>query len=680
MESYPPNSSDKSEKLAPFKYDTFHVGSIKASGWLRNQLQLCADGLGGHMYDFYRYIQRSSWLGGDWEYSPLNEAAPYWFNYIVPLAWTLDDARLKAQAKSFLDYVLEAQAEDGWLGPETTKATRGIWARSLLCFGLVQYAEAEPAETERIVTAMHRFTILVHAMLERDFEGLIQQPGDVFDRGGFGNARTHELVMSLQWLYESHPRDNSHTIWKTMELMFEGGRKSHGDWTAFFTTEAFPKLGTPDIKTNIFTHGVNLIEGLRYPSLLHRMTQEEFLADQTRNAVDMTYKYHSSRSGTVIADEHLGGLSAQRGSETCMSVEMIYSMAWLHRYQGFNDYADKAEAAAFNALPAAISPDWWSHTYVIQTNQPWSKKLDKSPFNDVNEYGNTYSLEPDYPCCTVNHPQAYPKYVTSSYVFDKKGGIVHALLGPTNLTTSISGKPVEIICTTNYPFSGLLKYSITTPTDLTFSIRIPDWTFLDKSTFSLADSPPSPIHPTPAGLHTLHIPGSPTLTSLTLQLAAIPRIVPRNGTVSIYRGALLFALSPAYTSTPRPALDWKTFQPLPISETTTQTFDHDLSPTSLWKYAIDPSTLEAEDAWCDGDEILASPVWSREKTPCVMWVDAWEIEWPVEGEEGSGVVGETPVGKAVRVVGERTRVRLVPYGAAKLHVAEFPVVDGRDLT
>lgn len=112
------------------------MGAIKPLGWLHDQISLSAEGLGGHLFDFYRYVNQSTWLGGDYEYSELNEAAPYWFNYIVPLAWVLDDARLKSQAKAFLDYVLDTQAEDGWLGPEKTRQTRGIWARSLLGFGL----------------------------------------------------------------------------------------------------------------------------------------------------------------------------------------------------------------------------------------------------------------------------------------------------------------------------------------------------------------------------------------------------------------------------------------------------------------------------------------------------------------------------------------------------------------
>jgi hypothetical protein len=124
------------KQLVPFKYDAFPLGSIKASGWLQDQLVLAGKALPGHLFDFYRYVADSTWLGGSYEYSELNEAAPYWFNYIVPLAYTLDNARLKKQAKAFLEYTLNHQAEDGWLGPETTRQTRGIWARSLLFFAL----------------------------------------------------------------------------------------------------------------------------------------------------------------------------------------------------------------------------------------------------------------------------------------------------------------------------------------------------------------------------------------------------------------------------------------------------------------------------------------------------------------------------------------------------------------
>jgi hypothetical protein len=37
--------------------------------------------------------------------------------------------------------------------------------------------------------------------------------------------------------------------------------------------------------------------------------------------------------------------------------EIMFSMAYLFQFYGINQYADKAELAAFNAFPAALTPD-----------------------------------------------------------------------------------------------------------------------------------------------------------------------------------------------------------------------------------------------------------------------------------------------------------------------------------
>jgi hypothetical protein len=33
---------------------------------------------------------------------------------------------------------------------------------------------------------------------------------------------------------------------------------------------------------------------------------------------------------------------------------------------GDNDFADRAELAAFNALPTMLMPDWWAHQVFIE--------------------------------------------------------------------------------------------------------------------------------------------------------------------------------------------------------------------------------------------------------------------------------------------------------------------------
>ena len=125
--------------MAPFTYELLPLGAVKPNGWMKDQLELQASGLSGHLFDFYRYVKNSLWLGGTLEYNELHEAGPYWYNGIVPLAYVLDDQRLKDQANYFLEYVLDHQADDGWLGPETAREERGIWARCLLLQGIMVY-------------------------------------------------------------------------------------------------------------------------------------------------------------------------------------------------------------------------------------------------------------------------------------------------------------------------------------------------------------------------------------------------------------------------------------------------------------------------------------------------------------------------------------------------------------
>lgn len=104
-------------------------------------------------------------------------------------------------------------------------------------------------------------------------------------------------------------------------------------------------------------------------------------------------QYHGAPSGTVIADEREDGLNAYYGAETCTAVEVMFSQSYNYRALGENFYADGAELAAYNALPGAMTGDWWAHVYMSQSNQPFSKNLSETPFYNTNTQGQTYVRE-----------------------------------------------------------------------------------------------------------------------------------------------------------------------------------------------------------------------------------------------------------------------------------------------
>ncbi|CZR56508.1 uncharacterized protein PAC_06397 [Phialocephala subalpina] len=637
------SSYQNGSKLVQPVYSTLSLGSIKPLGWFKDQLELEAAGLGGNMFDFYRFVHDARWIGGSTEYSALDEASPYWFNGLVPLAFGLGDTRIKSQVKYYLDYVLNHQQSDGWLGFETTRATRGLWARCLLLLGMIQYAEADPTETNRIVDAMHRYVILAHSMLQNNYTGLIVHGNDTFDTAGFGVGRTHEMHIPLQWLYEKYPRNNSQVIWETMELMIAGGVSWGADWRDFWVEGVYPTVlydSTPYNLSWVFIHGVNMAEGLRYPLSIYRMTDDEALKTQTRTAVDLLAKYHRSIAGTIIADEYISDLNPSRGAELCIAAEVMFSSAYIYQYLGDNDIADWTEQTAFNALPVSVSPDWWSHQYIQQENQP---------------------------CCTVNHPQAYPKFLANSVVGTADGGLAHVFLIATDVATTLDNdNAVFISVNTTYPFGLSLTYTISAASAFPFYVRIPTWAESTSTISGPKSGPATLVSPSDQGLQKVNIPAGES-TTFTIQLETQPRVLTRaNNTAAVYYGALLYSLAITFNSSETAPRNYRTEAVLDNSTIDEHCHDHIITPTSPWNIAIDPSQISV--VYANDMNELPNPIWELGAPPVELRIAAVEIEWPTAFDTAA----DPPVD--VKVTGTPFSARFVPYGSAKLHMAHLPVI------
>ncbi|KIW64641.1 hypothetical protein PV04_09564 [Phialophora macrospora] len=655
--------------LLPLRFESLPLGSIKPLGWLGQQMELMADGLPGHLHEFYRPIKNATWLGGDQEYSWLNEAWPYHYNALVPLAWTTDNARLKHHVLRVTDWVIEHQHADGWLGPEREVARRNFWGRYPLFLGFMQLVEAEPELGKAmILPALHRFVRLMYSMLQNHHQGYVWKPGDLFDEQ-WGRSRAADMVLALQWLYEKHPMGNEKRIHYCMVQMYELAY----DWSYWFDEDRYLKadldLYPEELTKSLFpyVHGVNAGQGLKWGAVMRRLVQDDALLNTTRNGVNWTFQYHGTPSGAIIGDEREAGLSPVRGTELCSVVESIFSLNYLYHSLGDRDFAEKSERTAYNALPVMLMPHWWAHQYIAQTNQPISHQLDSTPFWNVGPFGQTFGTEPNFPCCTVNM-QGYSKFVPAMFVKDGEDGLAHALLGPAHVSATLRKRNhVRVRCDTNYPFSNYFSYEIRATRAFRFSFRVPSWALPDTSAVVVDSGKRHSLKPDNAtGLHTMVIPAG--RTRVEVSFGAVLRVEPRaNDTVSVYHGALLYALPIAGDySASRPAN-------YPGTQAPAQANDWSILPRQPWNVAIDTTTLKFYEYPNRYDEWLPHPIWHEERPPVSVSALGCQIDWSLR----DGYAPNPPLKGWRNCTGRAFPVELRPYGSAKLHMAELPTVDLR---
>jgi hypothetical protein len=355
-------------------------------------------------------------------------------------------------------------------------------------------------------------------------------------------------------------------------------------------------------------------------------------------------------------------------SELCTAVETMYSLSYLYQALGDNSFADRCELAAFNALPVAVTPDWWARQYMTQPNQPYAKQLSKTPFSNTNVFGQTYSLEGNYPCCTVNHPQGYPKFLAASFVKVGGNGIAHALLSPAKVNTRLASGEVTVQCQTNYPFDNTLDYKIAAPRAFDFYVRVPTWAIISTSRIAMSGQTIGVQPDAHTGLHRISIPAGKT--SLSYTLSASVRIEHRaNASVAIHHGALLYGLEIGSTNSSQTPLDFRSTKPMPHGYAPPQVRDWTMTNTTPWAIAIDPSTLSYHHS---GEKELKNPIWALGAPPNWITVKACDIAWPLY--LGS-VPDRVPLPDQRKCLGAVKEVKLVPFGSAKLHMSELPTMD-----
>ncbi|KAM0274927.1 hypothetical protein ACHAQH_007736 [Verticillium albo-atrum] len=219
------------------------------------------------------------------------------------------------------------------------------------------------------------------------------------------------------------------------------------------------------------------------------------------------------------------------------------------------------------------------------------------------------------------------------------------------------------------PPSSVSEYEISSEVEFDFAVRIPDWT-TSRASLQVNNKCSKRIDADSSSLQ--HIPIPAGQTNLTLVLPMEVRTETRNSSIGIYYGPLLYALDLPFTQTEHQPLNWTDRKPLADEDVHPKARDHVLKPTGRWQYAIDPESVHVVESGSEGEgegEELPSPIFTRDGPPTFLTVDAWEIDWVIDGDSAAW----PPINPVVEE-DKKTKIKLIPYGAVKLHVAQFPVV------
>lgn len=280
-------------------------------------------------------------------------------------------------------------------------------------------------------------------------------------------------------------------------------------------------------------------------------------------------------------------------------------------------------------------------------------------------------------------PQGLPKFLSASFVQIGDNDLGHALLGPAQVSfTTKMITDIVIICTTNYPFSSVLHYSITATSPFTFYLRVPSWSAPDTSSISVNDDDAISLTPNPrTGMMPVSLRSG--TSTLTYTIGANVRVEQRaNSTVAVYYGAILYALDVGQTVTTLAHSFYNGSYPGGTSYNTSaplipkEVHDFAFTNTQPWNMAIEISTLTFHTIFnSTAEPALQNPLFDYQAPPTYISGKGCEIDWPLY----NGLPAPLPalpegVGHR-KCTGNVTDVVLRPYGSLKIHMAELPTVD-----
>lgn len=600
------------------KWNFYTTNEIKPLGWLRRQLEIQAEGLSGNLDKIWNDIKNSAWIGGNKEGW---ERVPYWLDGFIPLAYLLENEDMIARAKKYIDAIISFQKADGWICPCTDEERKeyDTWAVQLITKTLTVYYQC--SKDERIPDVIYR-------VLKNFYEMLKSGEITLFN---WGNARWFECFIAINFIYE---RCGEAWLCDLAKILKEQGMDYN---------EAIPLWERPLNRWRFDTHIVNLAMMLKSEAVSCNILGEGY-TDNAEKLHSILTEFNGTPVGLFTGDECLSGLSPIQGTELCSVAEQMYSYEILYAFTGDSKWAERLELLAFNALPATISDDMWTHQYVQMSNQIACEKFPgKSLFRTNGSEAHLFGLEPNFGCCTANFNQAWPKFTLSAFMH-KDNAVINAIPVPSQLKTDDKYVKIE----TEYPFKNSFKYTVEAKSAFDFIIRVPSFA---KNLVVNGES-------SDAGELVFNIEAGEKL-EINVSFDMQARFEKRPHDLNTVKcGSLVFSVPVKYEKRMYEYEKDGVERKYPYC-------DYEYTPVSDWNFAYCGEILRVE-----RNEVNDIP-FSSVHPPVTVKATVKKINWGFEDGYES-VCSKLPQSR--NAIGEEEEILLYPYGCAKLRMTEIPLI------
>ena len=631
--------------LTPNTLSPLPLGSVRPEGWLLDQLRTQAEGFTARMDGLGALGANSPWLGGAGEGGL--DCVPYYLDGLIALAWTLDDAALKAKAMRYIEWILSSQREDGWFGPE---GNRDYWPLMLALRALRLYFTA--SNDRRVLVLMDRFFKYQVANL------------DAHPLADWAVARGAENMEAALWLYNITGQKH----------LLELCRRLRGqtlDWPNHFHTFANTVPMSKSLKWNRLqealeeekndplagekrpyfrtqyhlSQGVNIAMGLKAPGVVNLFKSGFKEQGGFRFGWAKLVKHHGVASGMFICDDHLNGASPAQGTELGAVAELMTTLEALLGLGDFNpDYADILEKVAYNALPAAFTADMTACQRMQQVNQ---LKVSEEPrkWYSGGDGDNLYAAVETAGEWSAAAHQAWPRFASSLWYATSDGGLQAVSYAPCTVRSVMGGAPVRLKVSGSYPFgqSVEIQVSVKQPCEFPLYLRVPFW-----ARQPMIFLPDGEIMQVRANETTCIRRRWRTGDVVRLELPTVPRVTKwyhQSGAVEL--GPLLMAFRPEEEWVRRADGGWQ------------------VTANDAWNWAL------VRDEPMKAVYAAADQAFGKGGIPVRVLAKAAPVDWPMEG----GSAASVPMVPVVREADARV-IELVPYGGTGLRVGQFPLGRG----